>query len=159
MRLSMLSVAVVSAVLPTGALKVRMTYDSKYDERTRPLSEVTCWNPNSPGLVPEFESWVLQGHIPQPIVAIPSITDWGHPDCMTCWMVTWEPPGTTRFLLAIDGSKEGFVTSLRSMNSLTGGQARDFNRLEPLEVEATQVGMTNCGFAPTDFRRETSDEL
>ncbi|WDK22148.1 EPL1 protein (cerato-platanin) [Colletotrichum graminicola] len=73
-------------------------------------------------------------------------------------MATWELVGTTRFYLAIDGSIEVFVTSLRSMNLLTGDQARDFNKLEPLEVEATQVGMTNCGFAPTDFRK-TSDEL
>ncbi|KAK1982788.1 Cerato-platanin-domain-containing protein [Colletotrichum cereale] len=159
MRLSILSAAVASAGLPAMAFKVRLTYDIIYDQSKRPLSEVACWNPNVPGLFPDYDEWLLQGNIPFPVVAIPSITGWEHPDCITCWMVTWEAPGTTRFFLAIDGSKEGFVTSLRSMNSLTGGQARDFNRLEPLEVEATQVGMTNCGFAPTDIRRDRSDEL
>ncbi|KDN62428.1 hypothetical protein CSUB01_04895 [Colletotrichum sublineola] len=173
MRPSILSAIVVSTALPAMAFKVRGTYqpvpylqsrvliryDTRYDERKRPLSEVACWNPNVPGLFPDFDEWLVQDDIPPRTVTIPSITGWEHPDCITCWMVTWEPAGITRFLIAIDGSKEGFVTSLEAMNSLTGGQARDFNQLEPLEVEATQVSMGNCVFAPMDFGKETFDEL
>ncbi|KAK1966368.1 hypothetical protein LY78DRAFT_681001 [Colletotrichum sublineola] len=159
MRPSILSAIVVSTALPAMAFKVRVRYDTRYDERKRPLSEVACWNPNVPGLFPDFDEWLVQDDIPPRTVTIPSITGWEHPDCITCWMVTWEPAGITRFLIAIDGSKEGFVTSLEAMNSLTGGQARDFNQLEPLEVEATQVSMGNCVFAPMDFGKETFDEL
>ncbi|KAK1993054.1 hypothetical protein LX36DRAFT_752618 [Colletotrichum falcatum] len=153
MRPSILSAVVASTALPAMAFKVRVTYDTKYDERKRPLSEVACWNPNIPGLFPGFDEWLVQGDVPPRIVAIPSIAGWEHPDCMTCWMVTWEPAGTTRVLLAIDGSKEGFVTSLEAMDSLTGGQARDFNRLEPLEVEATQHAVRPDGAVECHFRQ------
>ncbi|KAK2033212.1 hypothetical protein LX32DRAFT_680001 [Colletotrichum zoysiae] len=159
MRLSVLSAAVASTTLPAMAFKVRVTYDTKYDDSKRPLSEVACWNPNVPGLFPDFDTWLVQGDITPHTVAIPSITGWEHPDCITCWMVTKEPAGITRFLLAIDGSKDGFVTSPETMNWLTVGQARDYNRLEPLEVEAKQVSPANCGFAPMDFGLERWDEL
>ncbi|KZL75202.1 EPL1 protein (cerato-platanin) [Colletotrichum tofieldiae] len=129
MRFFILSVTVASAALPAIALKVSLPYNTIYD----------------------------QGKTAVKIVAIPNITGWDHPDCMTCWMVTWEAGEITRMLLAIDRSKKGFVTSLKSMNSLTNGQAKNFNSLEPLEVEATRVSLRNCGLA--GVRKETPDEL
>ncbi|KAK2049579.1 hypothetical protein LZ31DRAFT_549140 [Colletotrichum somersetense] len=180
MRPSILSATVASTALPTAALRVSctrfsvtnpqsactlarclplanaqtITYDTIYDQGERPLSEVACWNPTVPGLFPDCDDWLLQKNIPIGIVSIPSITGWEDPDCITCWMVTWEEGARTSMLLAIDGSKEGFVTSLRSMNLLTDGQAKDFNRLEPLEVRASRVSMRNCGFAPGDVPEE-----
>ncbi|GJC90578.1 heat-stable antigen [Colletotrichum liriopes] len=159
MRLSILSTTVASAALPVAAFRVYLTYNTIYDQGERPLSEVACWDPKVPGLFPGYNDWLLQRNIPVGVLAIPNITGWDHPDCISCWMVTWEEGARTRMLLAIDGSEKGFVTSLRSMNSLTDGQAKDFNPLEPLEVNASRVSLQNCGFAPRDVRKEISDEL
>ncbi|KAK2028612.1 hypothetical protein LX32DRAFT_639812 [Colletotrichum zoysiae] len=107
---------------------------------------------------PKYDDWLLQKNTPPRIVTIPSITGWEHPGCMTCWMVTWEIGQERRFSLAMNGSSDSFVTSLTGMNSLTTGQAKNFNYLEPLEREATRVRLRSCaGMAGS--RKETRDEL
>lgn len=53
-------------------------------------------------------------------------------------------------LLAIDGADAGFVLSLNAMQFLTGGQARELVRID---VEATQVDVSNCGLSAADLHR------
>ncbi|TDZ58646.1 Protein SnodProt1 [Colletotrichum trifolii] len=153
MRLSIISATVAYAAIPAMALRVSLKYDAIYEQGKRSLSEVACWNPNVPGLFPDHDDWLLQENIAPGILAMPSITGWDHPDCITCWMVTWEEGRMTRMLLAIDGSEDGFVTSRERMNSLTNGKADDFNPLEPLIVTAPREMADERG------RKETSDEL
>ncbi|KAK2008188.1 hypothetical protein LZ32DRAFT_650724 [Colletotrichum eremochloae] len=160
MRLSMLPIMAASVAVPALGLRVNLTYSTVYDQKTRPLREVACWNPNVPGLFPGGDDWLLQQNVAPGILAIPSITGWDHPDCISCWSVTWEEGDRTRMLLAIDRSEEGFVTSHERMSSLTNGQADDISSLEPLEVIARRVSLENCGFPPPNgMRKETSDEL
>ncbi|GJC80618.1 protein Snodprot1 [Colletotrichum liriopes] len=159
MRFSTLSATVTSATLGAMALRVSLTYDTIYDEGKRSLSEVACWNPNVPGLFREANDWLVQENVAPGILAMPTITGWDDGDCLSCWEVRWEEGERSRVLLAVDGSQKGFVTSLERMNSLTNGQAEDFQSVGPLEVSATRVGLENCGFAPGDIGKVRSDEL
>ncbi|KAM0322569.1 hypothetical protein ACHAQA_009416 [Verticillium albo-atrum] len=159
MHFPSLYIPVVSATLVTFASGVSLTYDTIYDDGKRSLSEVACWDPNVPGLFRDHDDWVVQENVSPGILAIPTITGWDHPDCISCWMAVWDGPEGSemaRPLLAIDRSEKGYVTSFERMNSLTNGQA---DSLKTVEVNITRVSLTNCGFAPGDARRTPSDEL
>ncbi|KAK1993559.1 hypothetical protein LX36DRAFT_661394 [Colletotrichum falcatum] len=67
---------------------------------------------------------------------------------MTCWMVTWEAGEITRFLLAVDRSEEGFVTSLGSMNSFTNGQPHSVSSIEEQGVTASRTRLEDCQLGP-----------
>ncbi|KAK1978163.1 hypothetical protein LZ30DRAFT_691622 [Colletotrichum cereale] len=148
MRLS----TVVSMALPALAFRVNQNTAVKRGC----VLESECSD-----LFPGGDDWLLalQQNVAPGILALPSITCWDHPDCVSCWSVTWEEGDQTRMLLAIDRSEEGFITSHGRMNSLANGQADGFNSLEPLEVIARRVSLDNCVFPPQSIRKEKSDEL
>ncbi|CRK43908.1 hypothetical protein BN1723_005893 [Verticillium longisporum] len=149
-------VTIAPMALSAPAFAVSLTYDRLYDDGDRSLSNVACWNPNVPGLFPDHDEWLVQKNVAPGILAIPTIDGWDHADCVSCWMLEWNGGEQARPLLAIDRSKAGFVTSFERMNSLTEGKAEE---LKTLVVNATRVGLTNCGFAPQEARRESADEL
>ncbi|KAH7148640.1 Cerato-platanin [Dactylonectria macrodidyma] len=120
------------------ALAVSVTFNPKYDDIKRPLTEVACWN-NETGLIPGY-NWENQGNVPPRIIAMDTITGPTSTACVTCWIL--EYGDRARPFLAIDGAESGFVLSLEGMNSLTNGKAK---KLGHIEANATQVDMLNCG--------------
>ncbi|KAK1948776.1 hypothetical protein LY78DRAFT_595172, partial [Colletotrichum sublineola] len=53
-----------------------------------------------------------------------------YPDCISCWIVTWEEGEISWFLLAVNRSTEGFITSLSGINSFTNSQAHNIKSLK-----------------------------
>ncbi|CAM1503377.1 Fc.00g081530.m01.CDS01 [Cosmosporella sp. VM-42] len=145
MRCSSRLFSIATLLAPVPAILV--TYDAIYDEPSRPLSDVACWN-NQTGLLPGYD-WQTQGNIPLNILAVDTITNPNSTACVSCWILEYE--GRARHFLAIDHADSGLITSLRGMKSLTNGKSVEFDRID---VIAAQVDMIDCGYEGLPFLRE-----
>jgi hypothetical protein len=81
-------------------------------------------------------------------IGIDAIRGSSHAQCFSCWKLEYD--GKHVSLFAIDGADSGFVLSLNAMQSLTGGQARELARIN---VEATQVDVSNCGISAAELHK------
>lgn len=118
---------------------ITVTYDPIYDELSRPLSEMACWDKDT-GLGDDHGKHI-QANVPcSMIIAIDTISSPKSAGCMSCWILEYED--RARPFLALDHADSGFVVSLGGMNSLTAGKAE---RLGRIDANATEVELLNCG--------------
>lgn len=81
-------------------------------------------------------------------IGIDAIRGSSDAQCFSCWKLEYGDKHVSLF--AIDGADSGFVLSLNAMQSLTGGQARELVRID---VEATQVDVSNCGISAAKLHK------
>ena len=138
MRFASLAAAVLAFALPAIAqLTENLTYDTKYDDASLPLTAVACSNG-----IDGLRDYITLGSLPAfPYVGGVYTITWDLAACGTCYEVTWG--NTTLAVLAVDVALEGFNLSEEAMNTLTGGLAVELGRVS---VTATEVDASVCGF-------------
>ncbi|CAM1508375.1 Fc.00g052230.m01.CDS01 [Cosmosporella sp. VM-42] len=129
-----------ASLLASASATISLTYNTVYDNHSRPLSELACWKKDIKAVLPGYE-WEVLGNIPR-IMAIDTITGPDSPSCATCWIL--ECGEIARPALALDSADSGILLSLEGMNSLTGGRAEKLGRID---ANYTQVALINCGIA------------
>ncbi|KAH9041626.1 Cerato-platanin [Lactarius pseudohatsudake] len=73
------------------------------------------------------------------IGAAKAVGAWNSTLCGSCWELTYE--GDTIYVTAIDTVGDGFDLSLKAMDTLTDGKAK---QLDVVSAEATQVDESYC---------------
>lgn len=122
-----------------------VTFNTLYDDPSRSLSEVSCWRKGA-GFKPNLD-WKIQKDAVG-FIGIDAIHAFSQAQCFSCWKLEYGDKHVSLF--AIDGADSGFVLSLNAMQSLTGGQARELVRID---VEATQVDVSNCGISAAELHK------
>ena len=69
-----------------------------------------------------------------------AVAGWNSAQCGTCWQLTYN--GKSINVLAVDHTDAGFNIAKAAMNTLTGGHAEEFGRVD---ATATQVSASACG--------------
>ncbi|KAK1255504.1 hypothetical protein MKX08_009499 [Trichoderma sp. CBMAI-0020] len=141
-----LGICQVAAIISLASAEtVSVTFNSLYDDPSRPLSEVACWRKDT-GFMPNLD-WKIQKDALD-FIGIDAIRGSSHAQCFSCWKLEYGDKHVSLF--AIDSADSGFVLSLNAMQSLTGGQARE---LAHIDVEATQVDASNCGISVAELHK------
>jgi len=119
---------------------VTVSYDTGYDDASRPLTSVSC-SDGINGLITRFH-WMKQGDIPDfPFIGgADAVAGYNSPACGTCWRLDYS--GRSIHVLAIDHAAAGFNIALEALNALTGGNAVQLGRVN---ATATQVATSLCG--------------
>lgn len=81
-------------------------------------------------------------------IGIDTIKSTSSAGCFSCWRLDYGDKHIS--LLVIDSADSGFVLSLNAMQSLTDGQALELVRID---VEATEVEVSNCGIQAADLHK------
>lgn len=116
-----------------------VTFDQTFDNPEGSLDTVACSNgPN--GL--ETKGFTTFRSLPAfPFIGGgPNVTGFDSVECGTCWQLSFDGPGATIEVLAIDVSSS-FNIALEAMNALTNGQAEALGRVN---VTATPVSLMTC---------------
>ncbi|ORY10485.1 Asp f 13-like protein [Clohesyomyces aquaticus] len=133
--------AVSAAALGFASLSqaITVSWDAGYDDRGRSLTAVSC-SDGANGLMTKYH-WNTQGDIPTypNIGGYQGIAGWNSNMCGTCYSVTYN--GNTIYVLAIDHAGSGFNIGKQAMNTLTGGNADQFGRVDAVY---SQVAVSNC---------------
>ncbi|KAM3510816.1 hypothetical protein MY11210_005537 [Beauveria gryllotalpidicola] len=128
------------AALASAVMGTSVSYDTGYDDGSRPLTKVACSDGDN-GLITRYH-WQNQGQIPRfPYIGgAQAISSWNSPSCGTCWKVEYK--GRSITVLAIDRANNGVNIGLHAMNDLTGGRGVEVGRVE---AQVTQVAVSQCG--------------
>ncbi|KAF4950295.1 hypothetical protein FGADI_8278 [Fusarium gaditjirri] len=138
--------AIVGLLIPSVSA-VSLTYSKLYDNNSIPVSQLACYKN---GLIMDGQSeWQTIGDIPRSITGLEQIDGPDSPLCGSCWILTYGE--TSRPVLILDSAKEGFVSTLDTLNWLTGNKGEELGKVE---VKATKVDRTNCGFPPEEIQKE-----
>ncbi|KAF5694162.1 heat-stable 19 kDa antigen [Fusarium denticulatum] len=137
---------VVGLLLPSVSA-VSLTYNKLYDNNSIPVSQLACYKNGF--ILDGFSEWKTIGDIPRSITGLEQVDGPNSPLCGSCWILTYGE--TSRPVLILDSAKEGFVSTLDTLNWLTHGKGEE---LGSVEVKADKVDITNCGFAPGDIHKE-----
>ncbi|KAK4460706.1 Cerato-platanin [Cladorrhinum samala] len=131
--------SVLSGLAATAAA-THVSYDTGYDDASRPLTSVAC-SDGINGLIWKY-GWQKQGDVKNfPFIGGSSaIGGWNSAQCGTCWSASWN--GKTIYVLAIDHAGDGLNLGLRAMNELTNGHAVE---LGAVDAVVNQVPIGNCG--------------
>ncbi|KAF5599690.1 heat-stable 19 kDa antigen [Fusarium pseudoanthophilum] len=141
------SKSIVVGLLLSSVSAVSLTYSKLYDNNSIPVSQLACYKN---GLILDgYPSWKTIGDIPHSITGLEQVDGPQSPLCGSCWILTYGE--TSRPVLILDSAKEGFVSTLDTLNWLTGGKGEE---LGSVEVKPAKVDITNCGFAPGDIQKE-----
>ncbi|KAH6686972.1 EC5 protein [Plectosphaerella plurivora] len=126
--------------LTAAASAASVSYDTGYDDGSRPLTSVSC-SDGANGLITRY-GWQNQGQVKgfPYIGGADAIAGWNSNQCGTCWQLTYN--GKSINILAIDHAGSGFNIALDAMNALTNGQAVSLGRVD---ATATQVAISACG--------------
>lgn len=106
-----------------------LSYDTTYDNGNLSLNDVTCSNgPN--GLETKYPNDTTLSQLPgyPNVGGVETVTGWNSPNCGACYAVTYG--SNTVKIMAVDKSTTGFTVSEAAMNTLTGGQAVAFGRVD-----------------------------
>ncbi|PNP78177.1 hypothetical protein FNYG_08494 [Fusarium nygamai] len=138
---------IVVGLLLTSVSAVSLTYSKLYDNNSIPVSQLACYKN---GLILDgYQSWKTIGDIPHSITGLEQVDGPNSALCGSCWILTYGE--TSRPVLILDSAKEGFVSTLDTLNWLTSDKGEE---LGSVEVKAAKVDITNCGFAPGDIQKE-----
>ncbi|KAL7949288.1 hypothetical protein V8C42DRAFT_310479 [Trichoderma barbatum] len=127
----------VAIVAPVSAGIVSATFDTRYDDPSRSLSEVACWKKNI-GFMPNLD-WKFQQDAVG-FIGVDSIGRLNSAKCLSCWTLGYN--GKTISLLALDSADSGIVMSLDSLQFLTDGRAHELGRVD---IHAIEVDTSKCG--------------
>ncbi|KAL7800291.1 eliciting plant response-like protein [Trichoderma ceciliae] len=129
-----------AATLIVAVTATYVSYDTGYDDGSRPLTDVSCSDgPN--GLIPRYH-WQTQGEVSgfPNIGGVQGVT-WNSPLCGSCWRLDYG--GRSINILAVDAAYNGgFNIGLHALNDLTGGNAVAWGHVD---ATATQVSGKECG--------------
>ncbi|KAH8990292.1 Cerato-platanin-domain-containing protein [Lactarius akahatsu] len=94
---------------------------------------------------PDIKGFTTFGSLPSfsNIGAAKAVGAWNSPLCGSCWELTYG--GNTIYVTAIDTVGDGFDLSLKAMDTLTNGKAK---QLDVVSAQATQVDEYYCGLIP-----------
>ncbi|KAH8987209.1 Cerato-platanin [Lactarius akahatsu] len=129
------------AALFSVASADNVRYNTFYDNPQMSLNNVACSNgPN--GLI--TKGFTTFGSLPTfpDIGGVYAVKGWNSPLCGSCWKLTYKGTGNWIHVIAIDTISDGFDLSLRAMDFLTNGKARE---LDLINAQATQVDKSFCG--------------
>ncbi|RKF78077.1 Protein SnodProt1 [Golovinomyces cichoracearum] len=117
---------------------ITVSYDTSYDDASRNLDTIAC-SDGTNGLL--TKNYATQGSLPSfPRIGGASvITGWNSESCGTCWTLTYNH--TSINVLAIDHASQGFNIAKAAMDSLTGGHATAFGRVD---ANYTQAEPSDC---------------
>lgn len=123
-----------------GILTYPVSYDTGYDNGSRPLTEIACSDGDN-GLISRYH-WQTQSQIPRfPYIGgAQAVSGWNSPSCGTCWKLEYKGRSVT--ILAVDRAVTGFNIGLHALNDLTGGRGVEVGRID---AQATQVDVKECG--------------
>ncbi|KAL2191654.1 Cerato-platanin [Thermothelomyces heterothallicus CBS 203.75] len=126
--------------LAAAASATTVSYDTGYDDASRPLTSVAC-SDGVNGLIWKY-GWQTQGQVKGfPFIGgVEAVEGWNSGNCGTCWSATWN--GKTINILAIDHAASGLNIGLAAMNELTNGHAVELGRVE---ADVKQVDLSACG--------------
>ncbi|KAI9433901.1 Cerato-platanin [Lactarius indigo] len=136
MRLSSTMVA-LAALFSTSTDHVR--YNTYYDHASTSLNNVACSDGKNGLITKGFTTFGSLPSFPN-IGGVFAVKSWNSTYCGSCWELTYE--GDTIYVTAIDTVGDGFDLSLKAMNTLTDGKAK---QLDVVSAEATQVDESYCG--------------
>ncbi|AEO63188.1 7c47e13a-5d42-4cce-93eb-6e2087ea6df4 [Thermothielavioides terrestris] len=126
--------------LLAAASATTVSYDTGYDDPSRPLTSVAC-SDGTNGVMWKY-NWKTQGDVTgfPYIGGAEAISGWNSPNCGTCWQATYN--GRTIHILAIDHAASGLNIGLTAMNDLTNGHAEELGRVD---ADVQQVPLSTCG--------------
>ena len=103
-------------------------YDTSYDNPDLSLNNVACSN-GANGLETKYPMYTTLGELPSfpNVGGVFTVEGWNSAQCGTCYAVTYG--STTVYILAVDKSTNGFTVSQEAMDTLTGGNAVEFGRV------------------------------
>lgn len=113
------------------------TFNTLYDDPSRPLSEVACWKKKT-GLMPNLD-WSLQKDTVG-FIGVDKIGHFSIAKCLSCWTLAYDDK--TISLFALDSADSGIVMSLNALQYLTDGRALELGRVD---IHAIEVDTSNCG--------------
>ncbi|PFH60165.1 hypothetical protein XA68_11353 [Ophiocordyceps unilateralis] len=128
------------AMLVAFALAAYVSFDTGYDDPSRPLTRISCSDGRN-GLMTKYH-WQTQGQVSgfPNIGGVQGIT-WNSTQCGTCYRLSYG--GKSIRLLALDASfNGGFNIGLRAMNALTDGNGEQFGHID---AESQSVPIAECG--------------
>ncbi|TBU26074.1 Cerato-platanin [Dichomitus squalens] len=122
---------------------VTVSYDTKYDHGSTPLSTVAC-SDGSYGMT--TKGYTTFSSLPSfPYIGGADIIDGYDSDrCGECWRLAFDTStGTSSInVTVIDQTENGWNIALRAMNDLTHGQGKKLGRVDAV---ATLVDRSDCG--------------
>ncbi|KAH9052971.1 SnodProt1 [Lactarius deliciosus] len=114
-------------------------YNTFYDNSQTSLNNVACSNGKNGLITRGFTTFGSHPSFPD-IGAAKAVGSWNSPLCGSCWELTYG--GNTIYVTAIDTVGDGFGLSLKAMDTLTDGKAK---QLDVVSAQATQVDEYYCG--------------
>ena len=119
--------------------EMTLSYDTTYDNADLSLSQFACSN-GANGL--ETKGYTTLRSLPTfpNVGGVYAIGGWNSSSCGTCYAVTYN--GVTVNILGVDRSTTGFTVSKEAMDTLTGGNAVEFGRID---VSFVDVAGSACG--------------
>jgi hypothetical protein len=115
-----------------------LSYDTAYDSKPTSIDAVACSDgPNGLG-TRGYNTLGSLPHFPN-IGGVPAIESWNSPNCGSCWELTFK--NTSVYLLGVDKGN-GYISSQKAMDTLTGGNAVKFGRIN---ITAERVSASKCG--------------
>ena len=103
------------------------------------LSTVACSDGSHGLLTKGFSTFGSLPHFPN-IGGAQAVGGWNSASCGSCWQLRYK--GKSINVLAVDHTDAGFNIAKAAMNTLTGGHAEEFGRVD---ATATQVSASACG--------------
>ncbi|OTA03274.1 Epl1/Sm1 [Trichoderma parareesei] len=143
MILNMQPAQLLTAVLlAAGTTATRVSYDTGYDDASRPLASVSC-SDGVNGIITRFH-WQTQGQVTNfPYIGGVQGIEWNSTTCGTCHRL--EYGGRSIHILAIDAAYDGgYNIALDALNNLTDGHAEEWGHVDAM---ATQVPVQECGLS------------
>ncbi|RDB24156.1 Heat-stable antigen [Hypsizygus marmoreus] len=132
------------ALFSSVALAVTTAYDPVYDNPNGSMASVACSNGANGLITRGYNTFGALSNFPN-IGGAQAVTGWNSPNCGTCWELTYtNSTGVKKTIniVALDVSTNGFVLSLKAMNTLTNNNAVQFGRVD---VASRKVAASVCG--------------
>ena len=133
------TIALAALALAAPALGVTVSFDEAYDNGSASLATVACSDGPNGLLTKGFSTFNSLPHFPN-IGGAAAVGGWNSAQCGSCWQLTFN--GRSINVLAVDHTDAGFNIAKAAMNTLTGGHAEEFGRVD---ATATQVSASACG--------------
>ncbi|KAF4963116.1 hypothetical protein FSARC_8829 [Fusarium sarcochroum] len=130
-----------------------VTYNGIFDDATTSVKEFACWNGKKGSLI-EDQGWVDLQDLPRVIAGYEGVDGPDSPLCGTCWILEYE--GRSRPMIVVDSAKSGFATDIKTMDSLTGGRATKFGRVNVTAFQSPEL--FDCGIGPEPTEEDLEND-
>ncbi|RBR24287.1 uncharacterized protein FIESC28_02777 [Fusarium coffeatum] len=129
--------------LTSANIVTTITYNGIFDDINTSVKEFACWN-GKPGSLIEDQGWVSLADLPFVLAGYEGVDGPDSPLCGTCWLVEYD--GSYIPMIVIDSAKSGFATDIRTMDSITGGQATELGRVNVTAMQSPYLSDCGLGF-------------